>query len=240
MQKLVELCAAFNSDKQQGKMLPGISPDDGFEQFANLVDPPVKFTADSRYLLAHHKRPTVVTRNGITLRFGKQTYNYRNANTGALIGQRVLAWFNPELPEVLSVTDMDRKNAFCVGRSEDVPAMDAPLDVLNREQARINEHQAPIRARYRVLKARRQTAFRRTITDRETIELGEQIGQGRVALETEQRENQRRENAAGTITRQLGIALTPDKLRRPGVASAAKRLQELLESEPDTEMEAKP
>ncbi len=47
--------------------------------------------------------------------------------------QTVLAWFNPEVPENLTVTDMNRENAFSVDRSPRVPAMDAPAELLEEE-----------------------------------------------------------------------------------------------------------
>ena len=123
-------------------MTGGLSPNnEAFEQFANLADPPAKFSGACRYLLAHQRRAIRVTENGITFRLNKEVFNYRSADTGKLRGQTVLTWFNPELPEILTVTDMDRKNPFTIARTQEVPAMDAPPELLAQELERIAQHQ---------------------------------------------------------------------------------------------------
>ena len=215
-------------------MCAGVSPEEALAQFRNLADPPVKFSAECRYLLAHHKRPAPVTRNGITLRFGKQVFNYRNIDTGRLIGQRVLAWFNPETPEVLTVTDLNRQNPFCVARSQDVPAMDAPADLLDQELDRIEQHQAYAKARYRTLKARHATPVRPMIADRAAIELGAEIGQRRAAVELEQSKDTRRLAKGAALSRGIGMGISDEHLRRPGVVEDAEQLNELLNAGDET------
>jgi hypothetical protein len=209
-------------------MCAGLSPDETFEKRRNLADPPVKFSAQCRYLLAHHKRPVLVTSNGITLRFGKQAFNYRNAETGKLRGQTVLAWFNPETPEILTVTDMQRKNPFCVSRSQDVPAMDASPEILEQEYARIAAHGSHARERYKILKAKNPITFRPMLADRATVELGAEIGQQRDALETVQRQGERSETKGRKLSRNLGMAVPAEQLQRPEVAASLERLAELL------------
>ncbi len=178
---LERLCELYNADKQDGKMTGGLSPNEAFEKFANPADPPVKFSGECRYLLAHQRRAVRVTENGITFRINKEVFNYRNTDTSKLRGQTVLTWFNPELPEILTVTNMDRKNPFTIVRTQEVPAMDAPADLLAQEMERIAQHQSYPKARYKILKPLRPLAFRAVVADRETVELGAQIGAQRSA-----------------------------------------------------------
>jgi len=229
---LETLCAQYNATRQDGKMTGGLSPDAAFEQYRNLADPPVKFPPSCRYLLAHHRRPVTVTSNGITLRFGNQVFNYRNAETGRLRGQRVFAWFDPENPEILSVTDTNRKNAFCVERTQEVPAMEAAPEIMAQEMARIGEHQAYAKARYRVLKALRPIPFRTTIADAETVQLGAQMGEQRAALASAQGEQTRRQAKARNLTSQIGMAISPARPLRPETVPALERLSELLADDP--------
>ena len=157
---LEELCERYNAEPQGGKMLPEMSPDEGFAAFQRKDDPPIRFDASCRYLLAHHRRVARVTGKGITLHFGRNKYVYRNAATGRLIGQEVLAWWNPETPDVLAITDMKREHPLLVERAQSVPAMDAPAELLGQEIARCNAHTHHARTYYRTLKAKHTQEFR--------------------------------------------------------------------------------
>lgn len=226
--RLDEFCAAYNVTPQNGKLLAGLSPDEAFEKLERRDDPPIKLNAGCRYLLSHHKSPVQVTRNGITLRFGKQVYNYRNEETGRLIGQRVLAWFNPETPEILAVTDIDRNNAFTVERTQEVPAMDAPADLLAQEMARVNAHNSYAKTRYRILRAKFSTPFRRTIADSDTVRLGAEIATQRSEIETRQKSETKQLARTRKTARDLGLIISPTAARRPETAPALERLNELL------------
>lgn len=205
--RLAEICAQYNSTKQDGKLTCGLSPDEAYEKFSPPDDPPVKLPAGCRYLLAHHKRPVQVTSNGITLRFGKQAYNYRNEQTGRLRGQTVLAWFNPELPEILSVTDMNRENPFCIERTQEVPAMEAPAELLEQEFERINAHMSYARVRYRTLKARFSVPFRRAIADTKTVMLGVEIAEQQNQVEARRADEQKRTRRVNKLAGTLGASV---------------------------------
>jgi len=228
-ERLQEVCETYNAAPQDGKKLAGLSPDEAFEKFEQRADPPLKLPAGCRYLLSHHKRPIQVTSNGITLRFGKQIYNYRNAQTGTLRGQMVLAWFNPELPEIITITDMNRQNAFTVARTQEVPAMDAPEELLAQEMERINAHMSYARTRYRTLKAKFSVPFRRAAPDANTVNLGVEIAmqqnatQARIATEQKQQVKARK-----TFSR---LGMNAPREIRPGQMEAAERLSQLLNEE---------
>jgi len=229
--RLEEICAQYNAAPQGGKMTGGLCPDDAFFKFRKADDPPIKLPPSCRYLLAHHKRPLKVTSNGITLRFGSQAFNYRNEETGRLRGQTVLAWFNPDLPETLTVTDMNRENAFCVELSPSVPAMEAPAELLEQELETIAAHQSYARVRYRMLRAKYATPFRRAVVDGATAELGEQIAAGESRLQAEHGQEEKRQAKARKLSRGLNMTLSPTAVRRPETVGALERLNELINEE---------
>jgi hypothetical protein len=226
--RLEEICNRYNSTAQNGKMTCDLSPDEAFVKFTRAADPVIKLPASCRYLLAHHKRPLKVTSNGITLRFGKQAFNYRDEATGRLRGKTVLAWFNPELPEILTVTDMNRENAFCVERSQDVPAMDCPEELLGQELARIEAHQSYARVRYRMLKSKFATPFRRVIADAATVELGTRINAEQTRVAAARSQEQRQQGKLRKLSRGLNMAISDRAARRPETAPALERLTELM------------
>lgn len=228
---LAKLCELYNADRQDGKMTGGLSPNEAFEQFADLADPPVKFAGECRYLLAHQRRASKVGENGITFRINKEVFNYRNADTSKLRGQTVLTWFNPELPEILTVTDKDRKNPFTIARTQEVPAMDASPEILAQEMERIAQHQSYPKARYKVLQPLKPLAFRGMVADRETVELGEEIGKQRAAVAVAVKEQTAREVKGRRAAGRAGVIMTQEKLRQPGTADDLHRLNQLLNDE---------
>jgi hypothetical protein len=230
--RLDDLCERYNAARQDGKMTGGLSPNDAFEKFQRVDDSPIKLNAGCRYLLSHHKRPVKVTSNGITLRFGKQVYNYRNEHTGKLRGETVLAWFNPETPEILSVTDLKRENPFCVERTQEIPAMDAPADLIAQEMGRVNDHLSYARTRYRILKARFAVPFRRTVADANTVLLGVEMAQQQNKTLAARSEDQKLQTKARKVFGQIGMN-TPSRIR-PGQVKSAERLAQLLNEEETT------
>jgi len=227
--RLGVICEQYNATRQDGKMTCGLSPDDAFERFEKCDDPPTKLPPGCRYLLSHHMRPLRVTSNGVTLRFGKQVYNYRNEQTGRLRGQQVLAWFNPELPEIITITDTNRENPFAVGRTQEVPAMDASEELLAQEMERINAHMSYGRTRYRTLKAKYSVPFRRTIADADTVNLGVEIATQQQATQERVAAEQKKQVRARKTFSRLGMN-APREIR-PGQMEAAERLNELLNDE---------
>jgi hypothetical protein len=236
-ERLQEVCESYNAARQDGKKLAGLSPDAAFEKFEKRTDPLTKLPAGCRYLLSHHKRPLQVTDNGITLTFGKQEYNYRNTQTSQLRGQTVLAWFNPELPEIVTITDMNRENAFTVERSKGLSAMDATAEALAQEMERINAHMSYARTRYRTLKAKFSVPFRRPVADADTVNLGVEIATQQNAVQVRRAEQVKEQKRARKTFTKLGM--NEPRLVRPGQIEAADRLHELLNEESQNEQHPK-
>lgn len=213
----------YNNERNDGKMTRGRTPLQAWKNFQ--AEPLVMLPAAARYLLSHHRRPVFVGRNGITLRFGKQNFVYHNARTGELRGKHVLAWFNPELPELLAVTDMDRENCFTVERSEAVPAMDAPGDVLEREMARVDAHNSYARQRYRTLAKIADLNPRPTIMDQKTAQLGTDMSEQCEYILHETKARTRRVKAGRVAMNGLGLTTRPGEDFDQERIEAARRME---------------
>jgi hypothetical protein len=224
--RLTAFCEEYNEARNDGQMTGGSTPARAWKQFQ--ADPLVRLPAEARYLLAHHKRPCTIGLNGISLRFGKETFRYRNAETGKRRGQRVLAWFNPGLPELLAVTDMNRENCFTIERSYDVPAMDAPEELLHREKASAAEHNGYARQRYIVLKRIANLTGRRTLMDSDTAALGRDIESQKTAAQGKMIDRARHTKVGAGSLSKLGMKLRRGEEITPQRAADADELAAIL------------
>jgi hypothetical protein len=180
-----EIVKQYNAAPQQGRILAGLSPNEAFVKFADADDPPMQFNAELRYLLANDKRPAKVTLNGVTFQVGKQKFNYRGKEIAHLVGQDVLAWFDPENPETLVVTDMQRRNPICVARSKEVSALECVTDPdsgrLAQELRRVTGQASYMKARFEAVKSVAPMPQRRALADVRTLQLGQQIEEQKTA-----------------------------------------------------------
>jgi hypothetical protein len=180
-----EVVNQYNAAPQEGRILAGMSPDEALAKLADVEDPPMQFSAGLRYLLAHDKRPAKVTLNGVTLQVGKQKFNYRGNEIAHLVGQDVLAWFDPENPEALVVTDMQRRNPITVGRSNEVNALECVTDPdsgrLAQELRRVAGQASYMKARFTAVKSKFPMPQRRALADVLTLQLGQQIEEQKTA-----------------------------------------------------------
>jgi hypothetical protein len=81
LQRLGVLVDKYNNERQQGEYCPGLSPREAFEKFHG-EEPRVRLDPVSRHLLASHKMRVRCGRNGISFRFGKEQFTYKNYETG--------------------------------------------------------------------------------------------------------------------------------------------------------------
>jgi len=218
-ERLGELFGKYNAERQCGDVLDGLSPDQAFEKCMDNTNPPEKFGPDCRYLLAHQKVTKVVGNNGVTLSFGKERFTYRDAQTGALRGQTVLCWFDPDAPEHLVITDLHRKNPISVERAAAVLPFDDESEHFRHEIGKAQAHSGHARARYRVLRTGFKESFRRVVPDRAAAELGVKIEQQRAERTTEQRAQESLHRKAARLCEALGLPLgmardaTPESVR---------------------------
>ncbi len=186
--EIEKACEAHNNDPQQGR-LKGMSPAEAFETLFNYEDPLMRLNGSMRYLLANHRKPMRVTRNGIRLTFKGQSHYFRSEATGALQGQEVLVWFetSESVPESITITDLKRENPVTVPREILAPAMADDSETLNAAIAQAESHNKYARTLYRTIKPhfkKHDKMFRKAMADRSTLELGEEIEQERQKVES--------------------------------------------------------
>jgi hypothetical protein len=136
----------YNQDPQNGKMLNGRSPAEAWGE-AIARSPLRKLPDEARYILATHKQVVRVKPQGITLAIGNERLLYCNEDTGKLIGRDVLAFYNIDHPDLLTVSDMKREHYFSVPRIE-LPAMTATKEEFARANAQISGHRKAAKVIY--------------------------------------------------------------------------------------------
>ena len=210
-ERIGKIAAQYNADPQQGHILAGLSPDQAFEKYMNKSNPPMQFSAGLRYLLANDKRLAQVTTNGVTIQVGKVKFNYRGKEIAHLIGREVLAWFDPENPEIITVTNPDRSNPICVSRSENPSALESLIapesGVLSRELSRIGDQVSHLKTRYNVLKTKFPLPQRQLLADAQAVDLGRQIGEQKTELTEKSKHRQRQRGRAQKLTQSTGIVV---------------------------------
>jgi hypothetical protein len=208
-QRIGQLVEQYNTEQQQGHILAGMSPDQAFEAHINHMNPPMQFTAGLRYLLAHDKRLTSVTLNGVTIQIGKTKFNYRGQTIAHLVGREVLAWFDPENPETITVTNPDRTNPITVSRSENPNALESLIapenGTLGRELARVAGQESYMKTRFTVIKSKFPLPQRQLLAAAQANALGEEIQAQKAAVSNRKTQSQRRTAANNNKARQLNI-----------------------------------
>jgi hypothetical protein len=168
--------------------------------------------------------------NGICFRIGSKDFIYRDDHTGKDKGKTVLAWFDPDHPEWLGVTDMNSQNPYLVARSTPVDFLAASGDpILERETAKAVSHSAHARALFSDLNARYAPPRRRNIVAVETAETAQEFRRLRTDKLAEQKQAVAETGRARKSFNRLGMA-QPRKLR-DGQIESAQRLAEILNDE---------
>jgi hypothetical protein len=203
--EFLDIIERYNHAPQQGRKLPpGWTPMQGWEQLQGA--PRAMMDARCLHLLAHDRRKVKVGANGITIQIGKQRFNYKDRETGARVGEEVLAWFNPQRPDLLPCTDLAQREVFTVQRSCEIPAVGATREQLARENGLIAAHQGYASELYRVIKNTLPPVhYRRNLVDGKTERVGEQIAAQRTAITVQQREENNRAATLARKARRAGI-----------------------------------
>ena len=229
--RLGQLVQQYNAEPQQGHILAGISPEQAFEFFMDRDNPPIQFHAGLRHLLAHDKRLARVTLNGVTIQIGKQKFNYRGKEIAHLVGREVLAWFDPENPESIVVTNPDRTNPICVARSEQPGALESLTDpdagTLGRELARIEGQASYMKTRFNVVKAKFPLPQRYLLGAAQAMELGQEITVQKNVVAERATRRQRQRSQAHRLTQRTGIAV-PERAQENLQADDTRIISEFL------------
>jgi len=233
LRRLGGIVDRYNNERQEGKYCPGLSPKEAFEKFHGK-EPRIRLGLSSRHLLASHKMRARCGRNGISFRFGKEQFTYKNYETGRLIGEEVIAWFNVESPSYISVTDLkeNSQSLFAVEREIRVPGMDAPSEVLEAALAQNEAHEAYRKGLYRAVSQNFSTGFagrmfRQNLIDRKTAEIGNAMREQQTAIKRDRTKKAKRAAAIDRQAARLGIA--PGVIgNRPGAEEGMEQMTKAM------------
>ena len=230
-QRIGELVNQYNAEPQQGHILDGLSPDAAFEKYMSRENPPMQFSAGLRYLLAHDKRLAQVSLNGVTVQIGKTKFNYRGQEIAHLVGREVLAWFDPENPETIVVTNPDRTNPICVARSQNPNALESVIapesGTLADELSRVARQASYMKTRFTVVKAKFPLPERKLLATAQATELGAEISAQKDALAEKAASRNRQRCQANRLMEQTGIAV-PERALGNIDPIKARRLADFL------------
>jgi len=248
--RLGEIIAQYNAAPQQGRILVNRSPDAAYCEMADPDDPPMQLPAGVRYLLAHHKEQKTVTLDGVKFKIGAKTFRYRGTQISHLVGHEVIAWFDPENPESIVVTDLNRRNPICVPKANEPSALECIIDpnstVLADEMKRIDDQASYMKARFHAIKSKFPMPQRTTIVTKTTVELGQEIESQKFEIEKAQTARARRGAANRDKARKLGVPaelVGDDDESREGleILEASRRARECeLREECATENQEEP
>ena len=152
-------------------------------------------------------------RNGISFRFGREQFTYKSFETGKLIGQELIAWFNVGNPSTISVTNLkeDPQSLFTVEREIKVPGMDAPPEVLEAALAQNEAHEVYRKGLYRAVSQNFSTGFagrmfRQNLIDHKTAETAAAIEKQQAAIKRKRAQEKKRRKSIEKTAARLGIA----------------------------------
>ena len=223
--ELGRIIEQYNATSQDGAVLAGLSPNEAFETYWPQDNPPVIPDEKWRHLVSHYVKQVPVTENGIRFQIGAKNYVYRNERTGLDRGKQVLAWFDPECPDFLSVTDLNKRNPYTVERSQKVDFIAEPGDPnFEHQLSLVAAHNAYPKARFHVLKTKFGRDFRRNFIDATTAELGQEMSAQRQTMEAAQKEQTAQTNKARRAANKLGLAVPASRVDAES-AEALARLQ---------------
>ena len=216
--ELKKLIDTYNNSIQQGRILAGKSPEQAFEAFWPRGNEPVKFDASCWHLLAHYVSERVVGVDGITFKIGNQQYIYRDANSSDLRNKTVLAWFDPECPDLLGVTDKRGRDPRLIERANAVDFLASmedresqPAKEYQQELSKVAGHNAYPKARYKVLYCKFNPTFRKNLVAPGVAHVAEAFEAGRADVEA--RAEQKNERASTRIKRARKVGLQPAAVR---------------------------
>ena len=230
-------CEAYNAEPQESRNMGGnevviASPDETWQReqardAAGEVVGLVKLPEDCRYLLAAHAERYRIGRNGITLRksFGGGTY--RSTALALLQGREVTVYFDPELPETISIMT-EEKQILTVPRLAPVAAFDASPEELAEAMASKAEWNRAQRARLSNLKSTYLPPARANLVDPRMAAIGQDIAAGQAKQTARQQAEQTLETRGRDLAQRRGLPppATPEMARRMGAMSAAMAADE--------------
>jgi hypothetical protein len=218
-----------------------LSPDEAYEEF--FTTPLVKIPDSCRHLFQCNKMEETVGPNGISFVFGKRKFTYKDsAELGRLKGQKVVCWFDPEDPSLLSVTDLDGQNPITVPREPPLSHSATPEEMARAETANArfdSYHREVSRTLKPIYKEEfRKRMFRPAFVEVETLEASLEMQRQRAALKQTEREQRMLVASGDRAFGQLGMNPGGAVRCRPESVAAAGKLVRLISE--DTEDPSSP
>ncbi len=222
-ERLHQIFTEYNAKRQQGDWLSNESPDEAFEKYQNREDPPIAFDARCAHLLARQVAIRTL-KDDHTIRFeGGGKFCYFDERLMQLPARaRVMTHFDPDLPETITITDLNRQNPITVPRSNRTGYTDDPDT--QKELGKKTACASYLRARFRTLEAKHKQIVRTPVVSDETAELGAHIEGQRVAIATEQKRLAKTRRAAAKVN----LHLSPAARRNAETPEAIKDLEQFL------------
>jgi hypothetical protein len=235
--RLADICDAYNNEPQEGRMLKGMSPREAWDSLFDVKRPLVRLSAETRYLLANHRRPLKVTANGICVQMGKERHWFRNEVTGRLRGRTVQVYFDPEdLKSVFMKMNASDKSGFVIPAEPPSPAMGSTREQKAAANASVAAHNRPARTLYQEIAPHfpknGPSQFRQVVADPDTVALGEEIAADRAAIRADQEAAGNKARQLSKFRRRFGTTTTQDTVA-PEQQAAAYQLIEETKSDAD-------
>ncbi|MGI8431922.1 MAG: hypothetical protein ACR2MW_06495 [Chthoniobacterales bacterium] len=217
---LAQVMRRFADEPQNGERLAGLSPAEGWEQLSGGRGHHV-LPESLRFLLSTEESVQTVTNEGIELRIGRFRHQYCGSEQlGALIGEKVRVRFNPEMPELVTVShiasDPSAQNPFGVPLFEKVRAHDATSEEFRRARGDQMRFVSYGRALFRELAPKANLTIRRELLGSPELRAAGEA-HGRIERESIALSNER-EAARGSIEQlaaRNNLSIDPAKVRRP-------------------------
>jgi hypothetical protein len=234
--ELTKTMRTFADEPQNGERLSGLSPAEAWRQLAPSR-PHVVLPASLRYLLSTHQSEQTVTHEGVKVRVGA-LFNYYcgSEQLGALRGEKVNVFFNPELPEQVVIvhpkSDPRGVNAFAVPLFQRVPANSPTREHFAAARKDQNAFAKYGEATFRIIAPAHNLTMRNEGLG--SVDL-RAFGDRHNALEREQIDltNSREAHRGdiGELAARQGVAIDPAKVRKPARVAASLRRSIALEDE---------
>lgn len=220
--RLKQICDAYNAEPQEGK-LKGQSPREAWDSLFDTSRPLMRLTPETRYLLANHRRPLKVAKNGICIQIGRERRWFRNEITGRLIGRTVQAYFDPEsLDSIFIKLNPADRTAAVIPAAPVIPAMTASREQMAAAMESVDAQSHPARTLYKTIEPHfpdnGPSPFRRVIADSETVEAGQEIAAEQAAIREKQAEQFSTQRKLASMGRKFGPGFTNNAI------PAARRL----------------
>ncbi|MBL9135294.1 MAG: hypothetical protein JNK85_05475 [Verrucomicrobiales bacterium] len=209
-ERMGEISRTYNETPQEGKRLNGLSPEQAFKEMWPVEDPPTRLDENCSHLVSNYRKHLVVRGGAASFVLRGETFTYRHPVLSKREGTEVVVWFDPENPEMATVTDRKHQNPVSIHRCAKPNALAVlggeGLDVLEKETAKIGAHRRHFATFYRTLKASFEPAFRANVVSAEAKTLGEEISVRRKQAIEDDRTNARKEQTGRTKLNRLGLS----------------------------------